>query len=80
MTTINRISVADYYTVVSDALGRRRGETLAAAAFRVLRFNCADPVTLDVARLLCAHQGMAPDAQQAAIERGARMIWDRKTT
>lgn len=63
------------FELVADALEMDRGESLAAAALRVFRRNCAPKPTLDVARIVLeARHGASADEQWRAIHRAARAL------
>ena len=59
---------------VYDAFGAHPRQSLAEAAFRVLRLNIADDVTQRCARVVCAAQNRGPREQWLAVEKCARML------
>lgn len=59
---------------VEHALSATSNESLAQAAFRTMRENCAPPHVLDIARRICAAGGMSTTTQWDAVYRCAEIL------
>lgn len=64
--------VQDFNTVAA-ALNAAPMESIAAAALRVFRQNCAKQVQLDVARIVLEMNGQPADKQWELMQRAARI-------
>ena len=60
--------------LVSDALELRPKESLAQAAFRVVRHNTAARIVQDCARAILAATGKGPEQQWAAVAKCHRLL------
>lgn len=74
MTEDERRALLGDYSVLADALEMMPEESISGAAFRVLRLNIADQITLDVARLVITASGMPADKQWNVLRKAAAKL------
>lgn len=71
---IDRHELINVFEVVAKELGAAPMESIASAALRVFRQNCATARTLDVARMVLEMNGKPPTEQWETLRRAAQLI------
>jgi len=65
------------YDLLHDVLRVQRRESMAQAAFRVLRLNIDPPVVQEVAKRICRASGLSNDQQWRALRACAQLIREK---